>query len=63
MKNQRELIQGPNIYIYGGALCLMVISIGNEHGDLSSNPRQGCLHIALIPLGKEWIQLLHFTSS
>ena len=37
----------------------MVIVVGNGHGDSSSNPGQEWLHfhIALIPLGKVWIQL------
>ena len=34
---------------------VIVIVVGNEHGDTSSNPRRNSLHfhIALIPLGKE----------
>ena len=37
----------------------MVIVVGNGHGDTSSNPGRDWLHfhIALIPLGKVWIQL------
>ena len=43
----------------GGAHGVMVIIVGNGHGDISSNPGQDWLHfhIALIPLGKVWIQL------
>ena len=42
----------------GGAHGLMVIVIGNGHGDTSSNPgRDIAFHIAQIPLGKVWIQL------
>ena len=42
----------------GGARGVMVIVIGNGHSDTSSNPRRDWLHfhIALIPLGKVWIQ-------
>ena len=38
----------------GGACGVMVIVIGNGHGDTSSNPGREWLHfhIALIPLGK-----------
>ena len=34
--------------------------VGNGHDQTSSNPEQGCLyfHIALIHLGKVWIQLI-----
>ena len=37
---------GTNIYVFkfGGAHGVMVIVIGNGHGEPSSNPRQGCLH-------------------
>ena len=43
---------------YGGARGVIVIVIGNGHGDTSSNPgRDIVFHIALIPLGKVWIQL------
>ena len=36
-----------------GARCVMVIVVGNGHGDTSSNPGRGWLNfIALIPLGK-----------
>ena len=42
-------------YLYlGGACGVMVIVVGNGHGDMSSNPgkRLTAFHIALIPLGK-----------
>ena len=39
----------------GGARGVMVIVVG--HGDTSSNPGLIAFHIALIPLGKVWIQL------
>ncbi len=37
----------------GGARGVMVIVVGNEHGDTSSNPGQDCFafHIVLILLG------------
>ena len=35
-------------FVNGGARGVMVIVVGNEHGDMSSNP----FHIALIPLEK-----------
>ena len=43
----------------GGALGVMVIVVGNGHGDTSSNPARDWLHfhMALIPFGKVWIQL------
>ena len=43
----------------GGACGVMVIVIGNGHGDTSSNLGGDwfAFHIALIPLGKVWIQL------
>ena len=41
----------------GGARGVMVIVAGIGHGDTSSNPRLIAFHIALIPLGKVWIQL------
>ena len=41
----------------GGARGLMVIVAGIGHGDTSSNPGLIAFHIALIPLGKVWIQL------
>ena len=46
--------------IWGRGACgVMVIVVGNWHGDTSSNPGQWLIsfHIALIPLGKVWIQL------
>ena len=42
----------------GGARGVMVIVAGIGHGDTSSNPGLIAFHIALIPLGKVWIQLL-----
>ena len=36
---------------------VMVIVAGYGHGDTSSNPGLIAFHIALIPLGKVWIQL------
>ena len=49
------------IYAYdlGGAHGIMVTVVGNGHNDPSSNPGQGSLHfhIALIPLGKVYIQI------
>ena len=46
----------------GGACGVMVIVAGNGHDDTSSNPGRDWLHfhIALIPLGKVWIQLFSF---
>ena len=46
-------------WLLGGARGVIVIAVGNEHGDTSSNPGRDWLHfhIALIPLGKVWIQL------
>ena len=41
----------------GGARGLMVNLAGTGHGDTSSNPGLIAFHIALIPLGKVWIQL------
>ena len=41
----------------GGACGVMVIVIGNGHSDTSSNPGRDWFHIALILLGKVWIQL------
>ena len=37
-----------------GARGVVVIAVGNEHGDTSSNPGRDCIafHIALISLGK-----------
>ena len=41
----------------GGACGVMVIVAGIGHSDTSSNPGLIAFHIALIPLGKVWIQL------
>ena len=41
----------------GGARGVMVIVAGIGHGDTSSNPGLIAFHIALIPLGKVWVQL------
>ena len=41
----------------GGARGVMVIVAGIGHSDTSSNPGLIAFHIALIPLGKVWIQL------
>ena len=40
--------------VCGGARGVMVIVVGNGHGDMSSNPGRSCIafHIALILLGK-----------
>ena len=48
-----------SVLINGGARGVMVIVVGNGHGDTSSNPGGDRLHfhISLIPLGKIWIQL------
>ena len=43
-----------NLELFGGA---MVIVVGIGHDDTSSNPGLVAFHIALIPLGKVWIQL------
>ena len=42
------------MYSLGGARGVIVIVVGNDHGDSSSNPGRDSLHfhIALIPLGK-----------
>ena len=47
------------VWLGGGARGVMVIVVGNGHGDTSSNPGRDNItfHIALIPLGKLWIQL------
>ena len=45
------------IYIYICDHGVMVIVVGNGHGDTSSNPGLIAFHIALIPSGKVWIQL------
>ena len=52
--------QYKHLYIHdtlGGARGVMVIVAGIAHGDTSSNPGLIAFHIALIPLGKVWIQL------
>ena len=41
----------------GGACGVMVIVAGIGYGDMSSNSGLIAFHIALIPLGKVWIQL------
>ena len=43
----------------GGVCGVMVIVVGNGHGDMSSKPGRDWLHfhIALISLGKVWIHL------
>ena len=43
--------------MFGGASGVMAIVAGIEHGDTSSNHGLIAFHIALIPLGKVWIQL------
>ena len=45
-----------NIILFGGARGVMVIVAGIGHDDTSSNPGLIAFHIALIPLGKVWIQ-------
>ena len=47
-------------FVVGSARGVMVIVEGNGHGDMSSKPwtRLIVFHIALIPLGKVWIQLI-----
>ena len=43
----KELIDdSSNIYILGGAHGVMVIIVGNGHGDMSSNPGRDWLHFA-----------------
>ena len=44
----------------GGTRGVMVMVAGIGHGDTSSNPGLIAFHIALIPLGKVWIQLFSF---
>ena len=43
-----------NVVFIGGARGVMVIVVGNGHGDTSSNPGRGWLHFTL-HLGKVWI--------
>ena len=51
--------QGPDYVTRGGARGVMVIVIGNGHDwyEFKSWMRLIAFHIALIPLGKVWIQL------
>ena len=49
--------EGCFLLLYKGASGVMVIAAGIGHGDTSSNPGLIAFHIALIPLGKVWIQL------
>ena len=53
------LIWVGNFLQNGSARGVMVIVVGNGYGDTSSKPERDWLHfiIALIPLGKVWIQL------
>ena len=58
---QRSLSSGASVYeciigFFGGVRGVMVIVAGIGHGDTSSNPGLIAFHIALIPLGKVWIQ-------
>ena len=46
-----------HLFSFGVARGVMVIVVGIGHDDTSSNPGLIALHIALIPLGKVWIQL------
>ena len=52
-KHKKLFIWLYNIYNRG----VMFIVAGIGHGDTSSNPGLIAFHIALIPLGKVWIQL------
>ena len=36
--------KGLYVFILGGACGVMVIVVGNGHGDMSSNPGRDCLH-------------------
>ena len=45
------------IIILGDASGVMVIIAGIGHGNTSSNPGLNAFHMALVPLGKVWIQL------
>ena len=40
-------LEGRNLSRYGGALGVMVIVVGNGHGDTSSNPGRDWLHFTL----------------
>ena len=55
-----QILQHVNYHwcqFWGGARGVMVIVAGIGHGNTSSNPGLIAFHIALIPLGKVWIQL------
>ena len=54
---QDAAFNNPQGLICNKACGVMVIVVGNGHGDTSSNPGFA-FHIALIPLGKILIQLL-----
>ena len=44
-------IRLPFIYVtrkYECTHCIIVVVVGNEHGDPSSKPSQGCLHFILL---------------
>ena len=56
-KDCRVSIETISAQFYGGARGVMVIVAGIGHGNTSSNPGLIAFHIALIPLGKVWIQL------
>ena len=51
------LLIGHQLETLGGARGVMVIVAGYGHGDTSSNPGLIAFHIALIPMGKVWIQI------
>ena len=49
-----------NYYMYiGGACGVVVISIGNKHSDMCSNPGRVCLHFTKC-FGEVWIQIYSF---
>ena len=56
-----QTVSGNVIYakikLSAGARGVMFIIAGIGHGDTTSNPGLIAFHIALIPLGKVWIQL------
>ena len=56
-KITNDFIPNYSLAMLGGARGVMVIVAEIGHGDTSSNPRLIAFHIALIPLGKVWIQL------
>ena len=56
-KDRRVSIETISEQFEGGARGVMVILAGIGHGDTSSYPGLIAFHIALIPLGKVWIQL------